>query len=158
MTSSSSLTVTRSSPLKLLVMLCFLSTLLSLDKLFKLGKTDNYTCVLCNSCGESVSHLFFDCSFSSAIWKKVLTACGINRSPLRWSREISWFSRKYGGKNVSNKVRRIAFCSTVYSKWQDRFKVVFEGISPSHDSVFNKVRFSILYKFKFRAIGAIPEC
>ena len=34
------------------------------------------TCVLCNSQAETHAHLFFECSYSKAIWTQLLNKCG----------------------------------------------------------------------------------
>ncbi|XP_050232971.1 uncharacterized protein LOC126681477 [Mercurialis annua] len=128
------------------------------DKLFRWGTVDNPNCSLCNCCVETINHLFFSCIFSSEVWKKVLFACAINRPPLVWNREISWFTRKYGGKNTSTKIRRLAFCSTVYHIWLERNNTIFSGSRPDVNIVSKRISFSVLSKSHSRLDGAISDC
>ncbi|KAI8559864.1 hypothetical protein RHMOL_Rhmol04G0208500 [Rhododendron molle] len=47
--------------------------LASKDRLLKWSVVDNATCVPCrNRALESHNHLFFYCTFSRAVWKKIL--------------------------------------------------------------------------------------
>lgn len=64
------------------------------DKLFQWRISKFDTCILCNSTREEIEYLFFKCSFSRAVLIKVLWAIKMQRRPLAWNREISWFTRK----------------------------------------------------------------
>ncbi|KAI9198790.1 hypothetical protein LWI28_022162 [Acer negundo] len=46
------------------------------DRIHKYDPRAVTTCVLCNSHLESHAHLFFECSFSRAIWTQLLNYCG----------------------------------------------------------------------------------
>ncbi|XP_050229118.1 uncharacterized protein LOC126678260 [Mercurialis annua] len=115
------------------------------DKLFRWGSVNSPCCVLCNNEVETVSHLFFSSNFSDVVWRGVLRGCGILRSPLRWSREISWFARKFKGRSVSNRLCRLAFCAAVYFIWMERNNAIFKGCRPKDSDVIKKVRFAVCY-------------
>lgn len=47
------------------------------DRLLAWGLHKNPTCVLCNSGAESRDHLFFECSFSRALWDEISRCCSM---------------------------------------------------------------------------------
>lgn len=55
-----------------------------------IGVTNNPICHLCEGEDESVSHLFFKCSFNASIWTKLLRWQGIMRQVLGWEEEQAW--------------------------------------------------------------------
>ncbi|KAI8534468.1 hypothetical protein RHMOL_Rhmol10G0092200 [Rhododendron molle] len=57
--------------------LAVLGRLSTKDRLRVWGLLSDSSCALCHGGPESHSHLFFDCSFPSLIWKAVKTKCGI---------------------------------------------------------------------------------
>ncbi|XP_050222262.1 uncharacterized protein LOC126672354 [Mercurialis annua] len=75
-------------------------------------------------------------------WTTQTVFSAIVVGPFIWCREISWFSRKYGGRNMSNTMRRLAFCSTVYNICVERNSVIFSSIRPYIDVVFKRISFS----------------
>ncbi|XP_050211301.1 uncharacterized protein LOC126661491 [Mercurialis annua] len=78
--------------------------LITKDKLFRWGVSPNSACAFCNNAMETVSHLFFACSFSKDVWNSVLNACSINRSALDWNREER---NRVVFKNASPKVEDV---------------------------------------------------
>ncbi|XP_056698639.1 uncharacterized protein [Spinacia oleracea] len=59
--------------------LAILNRLYTTDRMqtWEIGCSDD--CVLCSGGKESVEHLLFSCSFSTAVWQAVLKKLGINR-------------------------------------------------------------------------------
>lgn len=68
----------------------------TLDRLLVWGVVNEANCVLC-SIGNIVdhNHLFFDCSYFTAVWLDILMKNHVNRAPNRaplvWNDEKSWF-------------------------------------------------------------------
>lgn len=48
-------------------------------------------CVLCDAAPETVNHLFFQCSFSAELWKKIFRSLQFSRSAV--DQEVHFVSR-----------------------------------------------------------------
>ena len=57
--------------------MAILNRLPTIDRLQSWGIEARDCCALCKQDQETRDHLFFGCSFSRAIWKKVLVLCGL---------------------------------------------------------------------------------
>lgn len=62
------------------------------DRLAKFGLCADPRCVLCGINDESHNHLFFDCEFSSVVWKSVVELCGVHWNSRLWKDWISMLS------------------------------------------------------------------
>ncbi|XP_071722188.1 probable inactive ATP-dependent zinc metalloprotease FTSHI 4, chloroplastic [Rutidosis leptorrhynchoides] len=54
-----------------------------------MGNCGSGICPLCNTCNETVDHLFFDCVVSKGVWQDIMPRCRIFRLPGRWHREVA---------------------------------------------------------------------
>ena len=68
--------------------MAILNRLLTRDGLREWGVQVEESCVLCQIGLESRSHLFFGCSFSKEIWKRVLRLCNLRREVMEWENEL----------------------------------------------------------------------
>ncbi|XP_050213106.1 uncharacterized protein LOC126664647 [Mercurialis annua] len=64
------------------------------DKLLRWKVVQSDVCCFCKSETESISHLFFECGYSKAIWKRLLADMSFNRDVMHWRREVSFFVRR----------------------------------------------------------------
>uniref|UniRef100_A0A5B7BV48 Reverse transcriptase zinc-binding domain-containing protein n=1 Tax=Davidia involucrata TaxID=16924 RepID=A0A5B7BV48_DAVIN len=48
------------------------------DRLLRYGGISDGRCLFCNQAVETHSHLFFQCSFTSSLWRHLITDCGMN--------------------------------------------------------------------------------
>lgn len=94
--------------------------LATLDRLLSWGVIANANCVLCNQCIESRDHLFFNCLFSSKVWKQVLRLCCVNRTPRYWANEFIWAKHSLRGKSFCSIIKKLAWASTIYNIWRER--------------------------------------
>ncbi|GAV75791.1 hypothetical protein CFOL_v3_19267, partial [Cephalotus follicularis] len=80
-------------------------------------------------CGETetLQHLFFQCPFSSMVWREVLLMCNIARPLLSWAEEVLWMSTHARGSAFHHTVRRLAFAATVYHLWIERNRRCFKN-------------------------------
>lgn len=116
------------------------------DRLLKWGIISTDSCCFCNSATESLEHLFFSCPFTNEIWRNILLATGIQRAPLSWRREISWFCRRTKGKSKLCRARRLSLAVTVYQIWQAR---IFQGKTSSVQQVYLRIRDLVLLKLNY---------
>ena len=50
---------------------CTHNTLFLNERLYKMGLTENPKCSFCKSYNENIYHLFYECSFSKNLWRKI---------------------------------------------------------------------------------------
>ncbi|KAI8528312.1 hypothetical protein RHMOL_Rhmol12G0140600 [Rhododendron molle] len=81
---------------------------------------------------ESHSHLFFDCPFSSSIWLRVRTCCGLQAHAWDLNSEVQWGSLH--GKDSSMRVTLFKLClaASVYYLWKVRNGRIF--LQVGHES------------------------
>ena len=70
----------------------------SMDKLMSWGIKVLGMFILCKQEQEPRDHLFFECSFSREIWRKVFSLSGIHKDVLDWNKELQWAVQKLKGK------------------------------------------------------------
>ncbi|XP_043713210.1 uncharacterized protein LOC122661771 [Telopea speciosissima] len=85
------------------------------------GTVIDPTCYLCGNAVETTDHLLFECDFSSAVWREVLSLNGFNRNPLgTWKDVVEWLVSHFNGGSLLGSVRKFSFISSVYRLWQER--------------------------------------
>lgn len=78
-------------------------------------------CCFCWNARETDEHLFFQCPFTSSIWKHVLSWIHPTRRRTRtFLSECSWISHIYKGKGISSLIARLAFGAPLYYIWWER--------------------------------------
>ncbi|XP_056693129.1 uncharacterized protein [Spinacia oleracea] len=90
------------------------------DNLQKIGVQCSMQCCLCDVGFDTVSHLFFDCPFSTNVWGVVLKWLGINRRPEKWENELQFVVMKYKAKSGFHQIYRMVVSITVYLLWRER--------------------------------------
>ena len=77
-------------------------------------------CYLCGIQAEDHSHLFFNCTFSSQIWRLFQLKCGISIPHLDWFSLIGWLSLTWKDGSLSNVLSKICMATSVYYIWSER--------------------------------------
>ncbi|GAV68957.1 hypothetical protein CFOL_v3_12460 [Cephalotus follicularis] len=100
------------------------------------------------NCGENenAGHLFFACTYSSYIWRKVLSYCDIFRSPLPWLDEIQWMVEHTRGRELPQKLRKLAFGATIYHIWMERNLRCFRNTFFPPEDIFGKIQGGVVAK------------
>lgn len=109
-------------------------------------------CSLFYNASKDMDHLFFSCPVSQSIWSAMLVWMGLNRRPVNLHDELKWFQRKIRGKQIKQKIRRVALAVCVYEIWKGRNSRKFGERSRS----IVKIRWDIQYVVRieyYRAIG-----
>ena len=108
------------------------------DKLLKWGLLNSTSCVFCSRNIEDRNHLFFECTFTANIWKRVLMLCGESRMPRTWDNEFLWVIG-CKGKSLCSITKRIAWGAVIYHVWRHRnariYEKEFTRLLPSLDVV-----------------------
>ncbi|GAA0163134.1 hypothetical protein LIER_19080 [Lithospermum erythrorhizon] len=81
-------------------------------------------CIFCHS-RESRDHVFFECSFSTTVLKKLLVYLKEYHAPQSWCMEVEWIMAKGMGKSFSSRLRRLCFIVAIYHIWLVRNAAIF---------------------------------
>lgn len=103
------------------------------------GLQPDMKCCLCQAGIDSVDHLFFECDFSKAVWKKGLMSQGIIRDPKGWMHEFRWIMRVTKGRNNPKIKLKILFAAAVYKLWKERNKRTFRAESSTSDAIIGQI-------------------
>lgn len=85
-------------------------------------------CVLCHNAPEIVQHLFFQCSYSNAVWMFILQQLKFNGTPGDFDDEVGFLSRLSRRKTSRYKLLNIAFIETLSVIWKVRNRCVFDHV------------------------------
>jgi hypothetical protein len=86
-----------------------------------------------------ITHLFFECSSTKAIWWHVCDRCDIPRMTKGWEEWIRWATVMWHGKSFVNFSRKLGFAAAVYYIWQERNARIFAGMSRTPNLVFDQI-------------------
>ena len=117
----------------------FLGRLPTRDRLISWGLQVPPGCVLCSLADESISHLFFDCSFAVATWSRF---CGryLASPPTSLAAVVSLchnLQGPYAPRAVA--VLKLLNQVVIYSLWRERNARIFKGVSTSQEATFRVV-------------------
>lgn len=77
------------------------------------------SCILCQDPMETKEHLFFECTYSTVIWKKLMEGVLGNEFTVRWE-ELFQICAKSGRQKIQRFIIKYALQLTVYSIWRER--------------------------------------
>ncbi|KAI5668142.1 hypothetical protein M9H77_17995 [Catharanthus roseus] len=131
--------VTFSPKFSFILWLAVLERLPTLDRLTFLDI--DRTCKLYNQQEQSLSNLFFTCSFTDDIWKSIKEWAGLRRRRMATIRNcllrLKWDCR--GTSWICN-FRKLSFAATLYYIWECRNKVAFEQYSINRNHIISKIK------------------
>ncbi|GKE70299.1 reverse transcriptase zinc-binding domain-containing protein, partial [Tanacetum coccineum] len=110
-------------------------------------------CPLCGLQQDSHEHLFFECSFSSKVWKYVRNLAGMEIVPPVLDDIVQCFQPMANKRSVKNVVGKMIFVAASYCIWIERNNRLFKNIRRSpeeiHDLVMTTVRLKLItFRFK----------
>ena len=94
---------------------------------------------LCLRNNEDHNHLFFECSFTKALWWNVCDRCNIPRMTKSLDEWIRLATVSWHGKSFVNFSRKLGFAATVYCIWQERNARIFADVSKASNLVFDQI-------------------
>lgn len=87
-------------------------------------------CVLCMKGIDSQDHIFFECAFSSWVWKQVLIRFDLSRqSKNGLIQELQQLQSEFPKSGQLINFARILFRITLWRIWKERCRRIFEGTS-----------------------------
>ncbi|KAJ6308600.1 hypothetical protein OIU76_018228 [Salix suchowensis] len=110
-----------------------------MDKIYI--QLEDRTCKLCNREAESHEHLFFQCSFSSRVWRTIFLHDYLFRLPvLPWSQLLEWASTAFHSpKLITHMIGPLILAAIVYHYWQERNTRIFNNNARSASSISNDI-------------------
>lgn len=90
------------------------------DRLVQWGLLNDGACVKCSGGNEPVSHLFFKCQYSKAIWKSCMQLLGIHRQVMGFDDEVKAAAQINRGKRDKHKLYNMLFLESNYHIWLQR--------------------------------------
>lgn len=123
-----------------------LGKLSTYDRMFFLDVDTN--CRLCRDNLETHEHLFFDCSFTKAIWETIRLRFGLPSNLTSIEQTTRWLSRNAKDKSCASRARIFAFSATIYYVWHARNAKALDGNSIPSEGIIRLILahvFRLLY-------------
>ncbi|KAG7588723.1 Zinc finger CCHC-type superfamily [Arabidopsis suecica] len=111
------------------------------DRLRNWGMNIPSSCVLCNSHDESRDHLFFQCRFSSEIWRFFTGAAAV-RPPTQFMPCLVWLKNASSNANLSL-IIKLLFQASVYFIWKERNLHIHHGNCRSSSLIIKEIQLNI---------------
>ncbi|XP_074315060.1 uncharacterized protein LOC141651240 [Silene latifolia] len=100
-------------------------------------------CVLCKAANESHTHIFFSCSYSTALWERLLHLLGLPHRSTDYSSELLWSLHRKRARHWKNGWFRSCIAAACYHLWSDQNIRLFQGIEQLVDKLVRKNQFQI---------------
>nr|XP_009757801.1 PREDICTED: uncharacterized protein LOC104210569 [Nicotiana sylvestris] len=114
--------------------------MLTADRLTKWGIQVNPRCNLCNSADESHMHLFGECSFSRAVWCRLLKWLQMcDASVIPWTQMVTWVIIQSKGKSCKARILKMIYAEYIYGIWKERNNRIFEEKSRNAEQIAREV-------------------
>ncbi|KAJ9536546.1 hypothetical protein OSB04_un000298 [Centaurea solstitialis] len=106
------------------------------------------TCSLCESCIDSHDHLFFTCSYSREIWRKVKREVSLHGFPESWTLIMEMLNE---GRGPVKLIQRLALAATIYFIWEERNNRLFNKAKKIGVQLFKEIRSVIMERMAYRS-------
>ncbi|KAF5815287.1 putative RNA-directed DNA polymerase [Helianthus annuus] len=106
--------------------LAFKFRLLTQDRLLSWGFVGDLRCSLCKRCPDSHKHLFFECEYALAVWRRCKVFGKMIDAPNSWPDIVKFVEEKGFMKSVWGVIGRLVLAASVYFIWQERNRRQFE--------------------------------
>ncbi|KAJ6925333.1 hypothetical protein NC651_009871 [Populus alba x Populus x berolinensis] len=132
--------------------------LYTMDRLLSFRITTTSSCILCGVQAETHDHLFFNCPFSSTVWRDLAAKtlyCWPNTS---WQRLLQWAASIFKKpKDFTHILSRMVLSTAVYYIWYERNNRIFKNAYRSPQELkaeaYEVIRVCIMEK----DYGRVPE-
>ncbi|KAJ9536686.1 LOW QUALITY PROTEIN: hypothetical protein OSB04_un000159 [Centaurea solstitialis] len=113
-------------------------------------------CAFCKLIPDSHSHLFFECTFTIEVWRKVKHQVELYGFPKKWVEICAKLSQPRGFRRTEH---LLALAATVYHVWRERNNRIFQGRSKPSNQVVNDICDNIIKRMAWRTIthGAVAN-
>ncbi|XP_045831669.1 uncharacterized protein LOC123923074 [Trifolium pratense] len=123
------------------LLLARLPTRMALVRKGIINNPREFCCVFCFREEEDIDHLFFNCSVSIQVWKKIYKWMAVDFIPFEegWKHFIS-FGDLVMSKRLA-KTRHVIWLATTWSIWRTRNNIVFRGYVFNLDALIDQIIF-----------------
>ncbi|KAJ6940685.1 hypothetical protein NC651_006728 [Populus alba x Populus x berolinensis] len=91
------------------------------DRLLSFGVTTASSCILCGLQAETHDHLFFQCPYSSTVWRELSAKTLYSWPTTTWQRLLQWAASSFRKpKEFTHILSRMVLSTTVYYIWYER--------------------------------------
>ncbi|XP_019235524.1 PREDICTED: uncharacterized protein LOC109215865 [Nicotiana attenuata] len=111
----------------------------TVDRLQKIGIQVAQVCVFCGQEEEIFEHLFFECSYTSDVWKRLLNWMGIQRQIQTWEEELQWVTYHARKKKGIGNIIVAVFGMLLHSLWRDRNSIRLQNGSTSAEQICREI-------------------
>ncbi|GKD48256.1 reverse transcriptase zinc-binding domain-containing protein [Tanacetum coccineum] len=95
------------------------------DRLLKWYHYKQVACLFCDSCPESLNHLFFECTYANEVWCSLKKLADINFMPDKWEDIANTMTIKKHNKSIGSLLLKFILTSCVYSIWTEGNRRLF---------------------------------
>jgi hypothetical protein len=122
--------------------LVFWDALPTKDIMIFWGFVGNFICSFCHGCLESRDHLFFSCSFSSRVWKRVIATCFISNPRKEWE-DIK-------GKSIWTTLCKVCLGASIYHLWRQRNDLLHGNVPRTEEQIIAHIPWEVKKKIMAR--------
>ncbi|XP_055814275.1 uncharacterized protein LOC129883688 [Solanum dulcamara] len=112
------------------------------DRLTSWGIDVNQQCKLCQQDLENREHLFTQCEFTRAIWKKLLNWI---KWPLfhadAWDMHLEWTLKQSKGKSHNAQLFKLIYAECSYAIWMERNQRTFEEKRRNYEEITKEIAY-----------------
>ncbi|XP_019248825.1 PREDICTED: uncharacterized protein LOC109228104 [Nicotiana attenuata] len=114
--------------------------LMTTDRLANWGVQVNTRCCLCDGADESHDHLFGECSFTKAVWGKLMQWIQSQMNPMySYAQMITWIVTQAKGKSCRAKILKMVHAEHIHGIWRERNNRIFEKTMRTTDQIAREI-------------------
>ncbi|XP_059441594.1 uncharacterized protein LOC132173929 isoform X2 [Corylus avellana] len=117
--------------------------LLTGERLLKWGYKGEVQCCFCHSQLETRDHIFFECSFSSRVWKYCMFRCKIDMPPVIWDDLVQLGCNKWGKNSLKCLICQLVLGSVVYNLWRTRNELRHDDVPKTEEQLLKQIFWEI---------------
>ncbi|XP_074305391.1 uncharacterized protein LOC141640519 [Silene latifolia] len=125
----------------------------TVDSLVQRGFSWINRCALCEAAQETHQHLFFECTWSAALWTRIQSFFSFATHSNELASVLAWFHSHNRGSSWIKKRKRSALLSVIYQIWQERNHRIFRSQDRSIDVVSQLVISQVTLRMSFCSLG-----
>lgn len=97
--------------------------------LLRYHRIEEAACAFCRSVPDSISHLFFECNYTSRLASFWATKCNLPWSNRPWHELLLWAIQVCGGSSFAHRIARFSFGALCHIIWTERNNALFRNKS-----------------------------
>lgn len=119
----------KASPKSVFIVWLARNRLATKDRLVHWGVGRDTTCKLCDTCNETVQHMFFDCYIGAEVWGKVMEVLQIRQHKVHFQECMQWVTACSQKSSTRAQVINMCYAETVHNLWLHRNNKIFGNMN-----------------------------